>query len=73
MDTSNNQNQSQNQNSNRNSNSKRDTHIMRFIRKQYNLPKEREKSNKVLNLSLNYRQKSKNKENQTNQINYKRK
>ena len=73
LDTSNNQNQSQNQNSNRNSNSKRDTHIMRFIRKQYNLPKEREKSNKVLNLSLNYRQKSKNKENQTNQINYKRK
>ena len=75
FDISNNQNQSQNQsqNSNRNSNSKRDTHIMRFIRKQYNLPKEREKSNKMLNLSLNYRQKSKNKENQINQVNYRRK
>ena len=73
FDTSNNQNQSQNQNSNRNSNSKRDTNIMRFIRKQYNLPKEREKSNKMLNLSLNYRQKSKNKENLINQINYRRK
>lgn len=73
LNISNNQSQSQNQNSNRNSNSKRDTHIMRFIRKQYNLPKERDKSNKMLNLSLNYRRKSKNKENQINQINYRRK
>ena len=46
---------------------------MRFIRKQYNLPKEKEKSNKMLNLSLNYRQKSKNKENQINRINYRKK
>ena len=34
----------------------RETHIMRFIRKQYNLPTENE-SNKILNLSLNYRKK----------------
>jgi len=55
---------SNDQNSNRTSNIKRESHIMRFIRKHYNLPTQKEKSNKMLNLSLNLRQKSKNKENQ---------
>ena len=47
----------------------KESNIMRFIRKQYNLPRDRE-SRKILNLSLNYRQKS-NKEIQS--YNYKRK
>ena len=46
-------------NSNKNSNSKRETNIMRFILKQYNIPKVKERSNKLLNLSLNYRQRTK--------------
>ena len=57
-------------NSNKNSNSKRETNIMRFILKQYNIPKVKERSNKLLNLSLNYRQRSRNKD---LQINHKRK
>ena len=40
-----------------------ESHIMRFIRKQYNLPMDKE-SQKLLNLSLNYRKKSKSKDNQ---------
>jgi cyclin B len=54
-------------NSNKNSNSKRETNIMRFILKQYNIPKVKERSNKLLNLSLNYRQISRNKDLQINQ------
>jgi len=53
-------------NSNKNSNSKRETNIMRFILKQYNIPKVKERSNKLLNLSLNYRQRSRNKDMQIN-------
>ena len=54
------------QNSNKNSNTKRETNIMRFILKQYNIPKIKERSNKLLNLSLNYRQRSRNKDFQIN-------
>jgi cyclin B len=39
---------------------------MRFILKQYNIPKIKERSNKLLNLSLNYRQRSRNKDFQIN-------
>ena len=49
-------------NSNKNSNTKRENNIMRFILKQYNIPKVKERSNKLLNLSLNYRQRSRNKD-----------
>ena len=53
-------------------NNNRESLIMRFIRKQYNLPKEKE-SNKILNLSLNYRHKSKNKDKEADNNNYQRK
>ena len=62
-------------NNNKFSNSKnknRESHIMRFIRKQYNLPKERV-SNKILNLSLNYRHKSKKKDKEIDNNDFQRK
>ena len=53
-------------------NKNRESHIMRFIRKQYNLPKERV-SNKILNLSLNYRHKSKKKDKEIDNNDFQRK